>query len=87
MATTRMVFAVVAIAFLSAGAVATYVDREEAGDWLRAAGFAVASLWGLLTGLLIAQGQADVSRSIVFSLTSIAMVLTLFFVQRARGEL
>lgn len=83
MVSTRAVLALLTMLLLTGGSVWTYRDREIAGAWLFAAGFAVATGWGLLTLALVARDAAAVRQSTTVALTSVAMVMFILSVRRA----
>ncbi|PSP75714.1 hypothetical protein BRC81_15135 [Halobacteriales archaeon QS_1_68_20] len=83
MVTTRGALAVLGLLVLTVAVVAMRRDRQVEAAWLMAAGFGIATIWGVLSVLLAEQGQAGIPRVAAVSLTTMAASITFWALFKA----
>jgi len=83
MVSTRGVLAILGFVTIAAAMVASSRDRHVEAAWLMTAGFALATLWGVLSVTAAERGQGDVPRNAAVSLTAMAAALGAWYFYKA----
>lgn len=84
MASTRLFIALMAAVVLFVGVVADRRDEEFAAAWLFVIGMALATLWSVLGFGLAKNHQTALSAREYLLVTSMTVLLTIFYLYRAR---
>lgn len=83
MVTTRGALAVLGLVVLGLAVLAMRRDREVEAAWLLTFGFAIATVWGVMSVLLADRGEASMPRGAAVSLATMAAAFTMWFLQKA----
>lgn len=83
MVSTRGALAILGLVVLGVAVVAMRRDRHVEAAWLLTFGFAIATVWGVLSVQLAHRGEAGMPRVAAVSLATMAAVMTMWFLQKA----
>lgn len=83
MVTTRGALAILGLVVFVVAIVAMRRDRQIEAAWLLTFGFAIATVWGVMSVLQADRGVAAMPRGAAVSLATMAAALTMWFLQKA----